>query len=201
MKFCFRVFSVALCFAVVVLSSSSKLFAEFVDFSATQNISAAGQGFDFTFDNLPQASNFAAVFLVHARGDFAHSRTIAGESLTWNLDNVVTGGPVGVFVSPSNSNSITSSVGGPFDFVIYNGGISDIEFQRSYQISGADIVNITADGTADISVDLGPNVGGGGFIEVELSYQSIPEPNSCVAFGIFCSVFLVNRKRTHYLSK
>ena len=125
-----------------------------------------------------------------------HSSVINGESLNWDIDNVVAGGPVGSFVSPLSSTTITSSVGGPFDFVVYSGGNSAIEFQRTYQISATDIANITVDGTVNIFVDLGPSVDGGDFVGVELTFQTVPEPSSTMMLAICLGALITTRNRT-----
>ena len=197
MDFRFKVLSIVLTCVFCLASWSTKAFSDTVELSETQNVSAngGGQSVVFSFTNVPLASATPAQFVLSASGDFVHIFPIANESLIFNIENVVSGGPIGTFVSPLGSTTITSSVGGPFDSVIFNGGIGSIEFQRTFQISAQDIVNITSDGQVDITVDLGTSVDSSEFVAVGLTFHSVPEPNSAVLFALAGTLLPLRRRR------
>jgi hypothetical protein len=94
------------------------------------------------------------------------------EAFTWDIEGLISGGPVGSFVSSDGIN-IDSNAGGPFDYVNYSGGIDYIEFQKTYTLSGSTFDQILSDSNFNILVDLGEGVHGSNSIGVTLTYNGI----------------------------
>ena len=186
---------ITLAHVVIFAAYSAATSAQNVSLSETQTISERGEDLLFVFTAAPIASDSPGQLVIHASGDFVHSIALSDESLTWNIDNLVEGGPVGSFVSPISSNEITSSVGGPFDFVVYTGGNGSIEFQRTFDLTAAEIRDITIDGVINITADLGSSVDGGQFVGVTLSYQAVPEPSLMSPLIFVGTVLTVSRRR------
>ncbi|MDA1325246.1 MAG: PEP-CTERM sorting domain-containing protein [Proteobacteria bacterium] len=133
----------------------------------TQTQTIDGQNFNFDFAGLPASDGTGGTFILHAQGDY-DGGTI--EALTWNMENVFSGGPVGGFVNGAGG------VGGPFDFVYSVQPNGNIEFQTTYAISAGFLDTLLADGGLSIYVDLDSSVGlfaTPNFVEVTVSYNSL----------------------------
>jgi hypothetical protein len=167
--------------SVVLLALAAPAQAVPIVLNSTQNQTVGGQDFTFNFAGLPTSDGTGGTFVLHAQGDYDGA---ASESLTWNIDSTVFGGPVGGFVSGVG-------VGGPFDFVNIFQALGNLEFQRTYTLNAGDLNSILADGALSIFADLNADVGlfnPPNYVEVTLTYNSgtpgIPEPASLALLGI-----------------
>jgi hypothetical protein len=154
-----------------------------ITLNATQNQTVAGQNFTFNFAGLAPSDGAGATFVLHAQGDYDGG---TAEALTWSMDGgVVSGGPVGGFLDGCGS----ASVGGPFDSCTVFQQFGNLEWQRTYALSGAQLSALLADTAISIFVDLAADVGlfaSPNFVEVTLTYNStpVPEPGTLALFGL-----------------
>lgn len=170
----------------LVLSTSANAAVVLND---SQTSTTAGENFNFNFLAQPASDGNGGSLVFRATGDFVHSRSIGGpgyEAFTWNIEGIISGGPLGSFVSSDDVN-IDSSEGGTFDFVNYSGGIGFIDFQKTYALDGYTLDSILSDGNINLFVDLGDGVSGAGNgIEVSLTYNqvsNVPLPAAVWLFG------------------
>lgn len=169
--------SIAACATALLAASAS---AVPVVLNQTQNQTVDGQNFTFTFTGLSDAAA-GGTFILHARGDYDGA---TNETLTWDLEGTTSGGPVGGFVGGVG-------VGGPFDFFTVFQPLGNLEFQRTYSLSAAELDSILADGTLTLTVDLNAAVGlfePPNYVEVTFQYDtaatSVPEPGSLALVGL-----------------
>ncbi len=158
--------------------------------SAVVEQTVDGQNFSFDFAVDPVPAVDSAIFTIHARGDYVQRPGGNGsETLDWNIDGLLFGGPVGDFTLDYDEGSVPNGVGGPFHFTYVHGCCTDIEFARSYEISDALLIDILADGQVNIFVDLADRVqlkGGNeevSFVGVSLRYNVVPIPAPVWLFG------------------
>ena len=155
-----------------------------VSFNQTQNQTLEGELFNFIFNGVPLSDGTGGEFILHAQGDYDGRDD---ETLTWDIEGIVSGGPVGGFndvVLP-----IDPPQGGPFDFVIVHQPLGNVEFQRTYLLTGAEVNAIVADGTISIFADLFDTVGffnPPNFVEVTFNYSTgaAPEPSTLLLLGL-----------------
>lgn len=167
--------TIAACAAALLAASVN---AAPVVLNQTQNQTVSGQNFTFTFTGLSAAAAGGS-FILHAQGDYDGATS---ENLTWDLEGVTSGGPVGGFVGGVG-------VGGPFDFVNIFQPLGNLEFQRTYALSSAELNSILADGTLTLTVDLNADVGlfdPPNYVEATFLYDSaaVPEPGSLALVGL-----------------
>lgn len=170
------------CTALLVVAGQTQ--AGLITLNELQDQTVAGQNFTFVFNPAGLSDGTDGTFTLHARGDYGDSNASArdDENLDWSIEGIAGAGPVGSF----NANG-SGGVGGPFDSVILHSTSRDYEFTRTYTISGADLLAITADNAVTISVDLGGSVGTlelPRFVEVTLEYNMVPEPSSIALLGM-----------------
>jgi hypothetical protein len=145
-----------------------------VVFNGTQVQTLDGQDFTFTFLAAPPSNGTGGTFVVHAQGDYDGAAT---EALTWSIEGIALGGPVGGFVGGVG-------VGGPFDFVAVFQPLGNLEFQVTYSLLPGALDAILADGMISIFVNLDDSVGlfqPPNFVELTLSYETgspVPEPST-----------------------
>jgi hypothetical protein len=160
---------------------ATQAHATLINVNDTQTQTVSGQDFIFNFSGLPASDGTGGTFILHAQGDYDGG---TDENLTWNIEGVVSGGPVGGFVGGVG-------VGGPFDFVTVFQPLGNIEFQRTYSILPADLNAVLADGGVDIFVNLNADVGlfnPPNYVELTLTYNSddgqVPEPTTLALMGL-----------------
>ena len=167
--------------AIAVAMAAFPAQAAVITFNGMATQTVDGQDFTFSFLGVPLSDGTGGTFVLHAQGDYDGG---TAEALTWNIDNLVFGGPVGGFV-----NGV--GVGGPFDFFTVFQPLGNIEFQRTYSLTGPQLNAILADSFFDVFVDLDSSVGlfdPPNYVEVTLTYNSsggpvVPEPASLLLFG------------------
>lgn len=166
--------------ALVFASLASTAFAAPVVLNQLQTQTIDGQNFTFSFNGLSPAAS-GGTFILRARGDYDGA---VEEALSWNLEGVVSAGPVGGFVNGTG-------VGGPFDFATVHQALGNIDFQRTYSLSLAELNAILADGMLTLDVDLDASVGlfnGPNYVEVTFLYDDIvgqvPEPGSMALLAL-----------------
>lgn len=156
------------------------------------------QDFVFNFGSTPASDGNGGTFIIHARGDYGMLST---EVLEWDVEGVVSAGPLGAFPDVLGPAPNYGGVGGPFDSVIIHSlGPDDYEFTRSYSISSGDLQTILADSSVMVSVDLDvdvSNLNEFSFVEVTLEYMAIPEPSTAAlsVAGLMMGTGLLRRKR------
>lgn len=166
--------------AFIGLSSLAQ--ATLITLNDTQNQTVSGQNFTFNFSGLLASDGTGGEFILHAQGDYDGR---CDETLSWDIDGIVSAGPVGGFNDVACGG--IPEQGGPFDFANVFQSFGNIEFQRTYTLSGTDLNAILADGALTIFVDLDANVGlfdPPNFVEVTLNYDSVPEPATLALFGL-----------------
>ena len=147
--------------------------AALVNLNGTQTQTIDGQNFVFNFSGLSSSNGAGGTFIIHAQGDYQGA---TNETLSWNIDGLVSGGPFGGFIG-------NIGIGGPFDLFNEIQALGNVEFQRTYSLSGSEVSSLLADGLLAINVDLDDNVGlfqPPNFVEVTFQYDSgtVPEPGS-----------------------
>jgi len=166
--------------AFVALFWNSSAFAAPVVLNDLQNQTVDGQNFNFVFNGLTPSDGTGGTLVLRARGDYDGGSV---ESLDWTAEGVFGATGVGGFVDGINGS------GGPFDFVNLFIPFRDIEWQRTYVLSNADLTMLLADLIINISVDLDSEVGAlelPRFVEITINYNSdvavVPLP---AAFPLF----------------
>ncbi len=137
-----------------------------------------GEVFTFDFADLVSPDGSAGTFTVWARGDYGDNEH---EYLSWSIDGLLDGF-AGGFLPTGRSH------GDPFDFVIHH-GLNDVEFQRTYEIGAPQLDALVGDGLTSIFVGLdryvnAPLNSAAAFVDVKLTYHSVPEPGALLLFGI-----------------
>jgi hypothetical protein len=171
--------------ASALLLITASAHAAPVTVSQLQGQTVAGQNFNFNFTGLAPSNGSGGTFTIHARGDYQEFQG-GLETLSWSIDSQLNGGPVGGFIG-------NVGIGGPFDFFIEHMRERDVEFQRTYTLTAAEVAGLLADSAINVFVDLHANVGAlelPRFVEVKFSYNqdvsNVPEPTSLalVALGL-----------------
>jgi hypothetical protein len=158
--------AIALFAAIIVV----QIQAVPVSYTGTQTQTTDGQNFNFNFAGVAASDGTGGTFVMHAQGDYDGGTS---EALTWNIDSLVFGGPVGGFVGGVG-------VGGPFDFFTVFQPLGNIEFQRTYTLTGAQLNAILVDSFFDVFVDLDASVGlfdRPNYVHVTLHYNSSSVPD------------------------
>lgn len=165
--------------AILLLGISVNAAAVPIVVSQLQNQTATGQLFDFAL-TAPLSDGTGGTLSIRARGDYGDDNDPTFEVYSWHAENLLGAGPIGGFDGNGDG------VGGRFDGgLITHAANRNYEFTRSYALTGAELLALTADGLFGLSVQLGGgvNVGlePGEFTEVTLAYASdvvIDEPAS-----------------------
>lgn len=116
----------------------------------------AGEDISLTLSGLAQSDGTGGTLSVFARGDYEDSNSAKrpGESLSVDVEGTLLAAQLGSF-DPSNPGV---GVGGPFDFFIQIQPNLEVEFQRTFALSGAFLDALLADGTVNVLLDLGDDV-------------------------------------------
>ncbi len=139
-----------------------------VSVSDLQNQTTAGQNFNFNFNGLAASDGTGGTLVLHAQGDYENGGLNTNEFLDWTAEGVV--GATGV----GNFNGTVGS-GGPFDFAIVSQALGNIEWQRAYTLTGAELDALLADSVISVFVDLADGVGlfnPPNFVEISINYNS-----------------------------
>ena len=153
---------------------ASQAYATSVTLNGTQTQTVDGQDFVFNFNGLAPTSGLGGTFIIHAQGDYQGGTS---ENLVWDIDGLVLGGPVGGFIG-------NVGIGGPFDLFNVIQPLGNVEFQRTYTLTAAEISSLLADSSIAINVNLDATVGlfqPPNYVEVTFVYDtgtSVPEPAS-----------------------
>ena len=167
-------------FGLMLILVSGISQAALITLNDTQTQTIDGQDFNFGFSGLAASDGTGGTFTLHAQGDYDGA---THETLGWDIEGLISESAVGGFVNGTNG------LGGPFDFVNLFQPLGNIEFQRTYSLSGAILDSILADGSANIFVDLASTVGlfnTPNYVEISLSYNTaaVPEPASLMLLGL-----------------
>ena len=124
-----------------------------VSFTDLQPQTSSPETMNFSFGGLAASDGSGGQLILHARGDYDHGGNGPGtEYLDWDAEGMT--GATGV----GDCNG-TVCQGGPFDFVTSHQALGNVEFQRTYNLSGALLDALIGDGTLDITVKIDSNVG------------------------------------------
>ena len=139
--------------AAVMAFGASVAEAAPVSFTDLQPQTSSPETMNFSFGGLAASDGSGGQLILHARGDYDDGGSAAvDESLSWNAEGLI--GATGV----GNCNG-TSCQGGPFDFVTSHQSLGNVEFQRTYNLSGALLDALIGDGALDITVMISSDVG------------------------------------------
>ncbi len=165
--------------AAMALSTSVAQAAP-VSLTDMQEQTTAGQDFTFVFDSLAASDGNGGTLVLRAQGDYENGGLNTNEFLDWDAEGVV--GATGV----GNFNGLVGN-GGPFDIVEIFQPLGNILFQRTYNLSGAELDSLLADSMVQIDVDLDDGVGlfqPPNFVEFTLNYNSAAQVIPLPATGL-----------------
>ena len=122
--------------------------------AGTQTV--AGQNFDMSLSGLAPSDGTGGVLSVYARGDYEDENLTKrmGKSLSVRTEGYVLSMQLGSF----HPDAPGIGIGGPFDFFRQIHRNTEVEFQRSFALSGDFLDLMLADATFKILLDLGIEV-------------------------------------------
>lgn len=153
--------------ALAALAGAALAAPVSVDDQQTQTV--GGQDFNFSFSGLTASDGTGGTLVLHAAGDYTGA---ASETLDWTAEGIVGASNVGGFAVDGSGGT-----GGPFDFANVIQPLGNIEWQRTYVLSGAELDALLADLVVNVFVDLSAEVGlfqPPNFVKVSLNYNSAP---------------------------
>lgn len=175
-------------FVAALFALTSMANALPVSVNELQTQTTDGQDFIFTFNGLAASDGSGGTLIFRAQGDYG---AFAGESLTLKVEGIINQ-LMGVFSNTGNFIG-PATAGGPFDFVNLNVTNTNFEFQRTFNLSGADLDTLLSDSILSATVNLSsfvnvfPDNGFNEFVEVTLNYETavsvVPLPAALPLFG------------------
>ncbi|MFK7751712.1 MAG: VPLPA-CTERM sorting domain-containing protein [Sedimentitalea sp.] len=175
--------------AVSCFAFSSAALAAPVSVATNALQTVDGEDFMLSLTGLGPSDGTGGTLAIYARGDYEGTTandTLAGngagdEALFVDAEGLFSSGPLGNF----DRDNLGVGVGGPFDFFNRFLRNRDVEFQRTYTLTGAVLDALLADGQVDIGINLNNNVdvfNSDARVNVVLKYESgvaaVPLPAS-----------------------
>lgn len=116
----------------------------------------SGEDISLSLTGLPGSDGTGGTLSVYARGDYEDSNPAKrpGESLSVDVEGTILSSQLGSF----DPNDLGVGVGGPFDFFNQIRPNLEVEFQRTFTLSGAFLDALLADGTVNVLLNLGDDV-------------------------------------------
>jgi hypothetical protein len=170
---------ILLAIATIAFLGSFSAQAGLITRSDTVSQTLAGQNFIFNFASLPLANAVDGSLRIQARGDYDSGTST--EFLTWDIDSLGIGSSAGPVLGGTT---------------IIQSNFNDTEWFQVFTLTAANLLAITADGTASISIDLNGDQDAGvgvGFqpneyVSVQFEYTSdqvnVPAPATLALMGL-----------------